>query len=172
MENLLLHPREVEYHIQDTGFGVWKRFLYPDGRMFAEFRSHNTLFGLPWLHITWGLSPETMRRVTAKGVIAIGRFAYGVLAIGQVSGGIFAVGHLGIGLLFGLGQATSGLIAIGQLAVGGLAGIGQLSCGDMAIGQLAIGSYVLAQLGFGDHVWDMRQGDPLAMQFFQQLLFK
>ena len=172
MENLLLNPREVEYHVQDTGFGVWKRFLYPDGKMFAEFRSHGTLGNLPWLHITWGRNPETMRGVTAKGVIAIGRFAYGVLAIGQVSGGIFAIGQLGIGLLFGFGQATSGFVAIGQLAVGGLAGVGQFSCGHMAIGQMAIGSYVLAQFGIGDHVWDMRQGDPMAMQFFRQLLFK
>lgn len=172
MENMLLHPREVEYHTQETGFGIWKRFLYPDGKMFAEFRSHGTLFGVPWLHITWGRSPETLRSVTARGVIAIGRFAFGGLAVGQVSGGVIAIGQLGIGLLFGLGQATSGFVAIGQLAIGGLAGIGQLSCGHMAIGQISMGVFVLAQFGWGDHVWDMRQADPLAVQFFRQLLFK
>lgn len=172
MENLLLHPREVEYLIQDNGKGIWRRFQFPDGRMFAEFTSHGTLFGLPLLHITWGRNPETMRYITAKGIIAIGRFAYGGLAIGQMSGGVIAIGQLGIGFLLGLGQATTGLIAVGQAALGGIAGIGQFTCGHMAIGQLAVGSYVLAQIGVGDHVWDMNQGDPLAVQFFRQLLFK
>lgn len=172
MENLLLHPPEVEFLEQDNGKGVWRRFMYPDGRMFAEFRTHATLFGLPLLHITWGRNPETMRYITAKGIIAIGRFAWGGLAIGQVSGGIIAIGQLGIGFLFGFGQATTGLVAIGQAALGGMIGIGQFACGNMAIGQIAAGSYVLAQFGMGDHVWDMRQGDVQAVQFFRQLLFK
>lgn len=172
MDSLPLDPPEFEYQTQDTGFGLWKRFHYPDGRMFAEFKSHNTLFGLPWLHTTWGINPETQRSVTARGIIAIGRFAHGGLAIGQVSGGVIAIGQAGVGVLFGLGQATCGFVAIGQLAIGGLAGIGQFTCGHMAIGQIAMGSYVLAQFGWGDHVWDMRQNDPLATQFFRQLLFK
>lgn len=172
MENLLLNPREVEFLVQDNGRGVWRRFLFPDGRMFAEFKTHATLFGLPLLHITWGRNPETMRYVTAKGIIAIGRFAYGGLAIGQVSGGVIAIGQLGIGCLLGFGQATTGLFALGQAAFGGLIGIGQITCGHMAIGQVAAGTYVLAQFGLGDHVWDMRQGDPVAVQFFRQLLFK
>lgn len=172
MENLLLNPREVEFLVQDNGRGVWRRFLFPDGRMFAEFKTHVTLFGLPLLHITWGRNPETMRYVTAKGIIAIGRFAYGGLAIGQVSGGVIAIGQLGIGCLLGFGQATTGLFALGQAAFGGLIGIGQITCGHMAIGQVAAGTYVLAQFGLGDHVWDMRQGDPVAVQFFRQLLFK
>jgi hypothetical protein len=172
MQNLLLQPLEVEYLEQDNGKGIWRRFMFPDGRMFAEFKTHQTLFGVPLLHITWGRNPETMRYVTAKGIIAIGRFAYGGLAIGQVSGGIIAIGQLGIGCLFGLGQATTGVFALGQLAIGGLIGIGQLTCGHMAIGQLAAGTYVLAQFGVGDHVWDTFQGDPLAVQFFRQLLFK
>lgn len=172
MENLLLNPPDVEYLVEDNGKGVWRRFMFPDGRMFAEFKSHATMFGLPLLHITWGKNPETMRWVTAKGIIAIGRFAFGVLALGQVSGGVIAIGQVGVGCLMGFGQATTGLVAVGQAALGGLVGIGQFTCGHMAIGQLAAGSYVLAQIGFGDHVWDMRQGDPLAVQFFRQLLFK
>ena len=172
MTDLLQHPAEILYETRETGIGLWKWAYHPDGRMFAEFKSHGTFFGLPWLHMTWGRSPETMRSVTARGIVAIGRFAYGGLAIGQVSGGVFAVGQLGIGLLFGLGQATSGVVAVGQLAIGGLLGVGQLCCGQVAIGQLGLGVYVLAQIGVGDHVWDMRQADPLAVQFFRQLLFK
>ncbi|MDB5385101.1 MAG: hypothetical protein JWM11_747 [Planctomycetaceae bacterium] len=173
MENLLLHPREdVEYAIQETSLGVWRRFLFPDGQMFAEFRSHESIFGMPWVHITWGRSPETMRRVTAKGVIAIGKCAIGGLALGHMSVGVIAIGQLGLGCFLGIGQATTGVVALGQLAIGGLIGIGQFTCGHMAIGQLAFGEFVLAQVGMGTHVWDTRGVDKDAFQFFRQLLFK
>lgn len=171
-ENLLLRPREVEYAITETGLGIWRRHMSVNGQMFAEFKTHLTLFGIPFVHITWGRCPETMRRITARGVIAIGRFAVGGLAIGQVSMGVFTLGQAGFGIAFGVGQATTGLLAIGQLAIGGLIGLGQFATGHMAIGQIAFGSYVLAQVGIGEHVWDMVKADPLAVQFFRQLLFK
>lgn len=172
IRNLLLDPIEVEFLVEDNGKGVWRRFMYPDGRMFAEFKSHATMFGLPILHITWGLNPETMRRITAKGIIAIGRFAVGGLAIGQVSAGLIAIGQLGIGCFVGVGQATTGVFALGQLAIGVAVGIGQLTCGVMAMGQVAVGKYVLAQIGLGEHVWDMRGADVQAKQFFHQLFLK
>jgi hypothetical protein len=172
MENLLLNPREVEFLVEDNGKGIWRRFMFPDGRMFAEFTTHATLFGLPLIHITWGRNPETMRYITAKGIIAIGRFAKGFVAVGQVSAGVIAIGQASIGLFFGLGQATIGIAAIGQLAVGGIFGLGQFTCGFVAIGQIAVGEYVMAQIGVGSHVWDSWRGDILAKQFFRQLLFK
>ena len=172
MENLLLNPPEVEYAVQQTPFGVWRRFMFSDGRMFAEFRSNGTLFGMPWLHVTWGRCPETMRRITAKGIVAIGRFAVGPIAIGQVCFGAIAIGQLAIGVLLGLGQATAGIFALGQLALSGIIGIGQLACGHMAIGQLAFGEFVLAQFGWGTYVWDMKRTDVEAVQFFRQLLLK
>lgn len=170
--NLLLHPVEVEFLVQDNGKGIWRRFLHADGQMFAEFKSHATLFGWPMLHITWGRNPETMQRVTARGIIAIGRFAVGGIAIGQVSMGLIAIGHVGIGCLIGLGQAATGVFALGQLAIGAILGVGQLTCGNVAIGQLAFGKYVLAQFGLGEHVWDMRGRDVIAAQFFHNLLMK
>jgi len=172
MENMLLNPPVVEYAIQETRGGTWRRFLYPDGQMFAEFRSNTSFFGMPLLHITWGRCPETMRRITARGIIAIGRFAIGGVAIGHVSCGALAIGQVGLGVFLGLGQATTGLFALGQLAIGGLIGMGQATCGHMAIGQIAFGEFVLAQIGWGSHVWDMRQADPLAVQFFRQLLLR
>lgn len=158
MENLLLHPPEVEFAVQEAAGGTWRRFLYPDGQMFAEFTSHSTLFNVPLLHITWGRHPVTMRKVTAKGIVAIGKFAIGGLAIGHVSCGAIAIGQLGLGVFLGLGQATTGLFALGQLAIGGLIGIGQFTCGHMAIGQIAFGEYVLAQFGWGQMsgAWDVR----------------
>ena len=83
MDNLLLE--EVEYKIEETNFGVWRRFGYIDGTSFHEFKSHNSWMGLPLVHYTFGRNPETGRRVVAKGVIAVGRLACGIVAIGHAS---------------------------------------------------------------------------------------
>ncbi|MDP2970222.1 MAG: hypothetical protein Q8P64_13595, partial [Deltaproteobacteria bacterium] len=88
MKNLLLE--KVEYKIETTSFGTWRRFVYPNGKYFAEFRSHATFWGLPLLHYTRGICPETGRRVVAKGIMAVGRLAMGALAIGQASFGLIA----------------------------------------------------------------------------------
>lgn len=170
MKNLLLE--KVEYKVDTSSFGVWRRFVYPTGGYFAEFKSHATFWGLPLLHYTHGICPETGRRVTAKGVVAVGRFAMGILAIGHASFGLIAVGQLGLGLLLGLGQGATGLYAVGQIAIGLLFGLGQVATGEIAIGQLAYGQYVLAQLGYGDYVWSTNRSDPEAIQFFRSLIAK
>ena len=161
---------DVEYEITETARGHWRRFLYPNGQLFEEFISHAQLFGLPVLHFTRGKCPETGKRVVAEGIIAIGRLAMGILAIGQASFGVIAIGQLGVGLLFGLGQATTGMFALGQLAVATSFGVGQLATGYAAIGQIAYGKYVLAQIGFGQFVWDMRHASPDAVTFFRSFL--
>jgi hypothetical protein len=168
MKNLLLE--KVEYKIETTNFGVWRRFVYPNGAYFAEFKSHATFMGLPLFHYTRGKCPETGRRIIAKGMIAVGRLAAGILAIGHASFGLIAIGQLGLGILFGLGQGSTGLYAIGQLALGLMFGLGQFATGQIAIGQFAYGKYVLAQLGYGDYVWSMKRADPEAVIFFKSLL--
>lgn len=168
MRNLFFE--EVEYKIDETPRGVWRRFLYPDGQLFEEFVSHRRVRGLPLLHYTRGRCPETGKRVIATGVVAIGRLAVGVVAIGHASAGVIAVGQLAVGLLFGLGQASMGMFALGQLALAGIVGIGQVATGFAAVGQFGIGRYVLAQLGLGEHVWDMRGASPIAHQFFTSFL--
>lgn len=169
MKNLLFE--EVKYKVDETPRGVWRRYLYPDGQLFEEFVSHRWVGDLPLLHYTRGKCPETGKRIVARGVIAIGRIAVGVLAIGHASVGVVAIGQLAIGLVFGLGQAATGLFALGQLALAGIVGLGQLATGWVAIGQFGFGRYVLAALGFGEHVWDMRgEVSPVAQQFFRSLL--
>ncbi|HTQ39097.1 MAG TPA: hypothetical protein VMJ32_08710 [Pirellulales bacterium] len=160
----------VEYEITDTRRGRWRRYLYPNGRLFEEFVSHAQLFGMPVMHFTRGKCPETGKRIVAKGVIAVGRLAFGILAIGQASCGVIAIGQLSVGVLFGLGQACMGLFALGQLALATSFGVGQFAVGYAAIGQFAFGKYVLAQIGFGDHVWDMRGASQEAVKFFQTFL--
>jgi len=168
MENLLLE--RVEYQFETTHFGIWRRYLYPTGVYFAELKSHSTFLGLPLVHYTHGICPETGKRIVAKGVLGIGRLATGVLAIGQASFGVVAVGQLGLGLLLGLGQGSTGWIAIGQLAIGVYFGLGQMATGSIAIGQLGLGKYVLVQMGFGEHVWSTKGSDPEAIEFFKDLL--
>jgi hypothetical protein len=167
-ENQLL--QDVEYKIEETSFGTWRKYLYPSGELFEEFKSSDDLFGLPLVHYTRGRCPETGKRIVAKGIIAVGRLAVGVVAIGQASLGIVAVGQLGLGLLFGLGQACSGVVGIGQFALGGLFGLGQFATGYVAIAQVGFGHYVLSQIGVGSHVIDMRGVSPVAKQFFQQFI--
>ena len=168
MQNLLLE--KVEYKIEETRLGIWRRFAYTGGIYFAEFKSHGTWMGLPLIHYTRGICPETGKRITARGVLGIGRFATGIIAIGHVSFGLVAIGQLGLGLLLGLGQGATGLFAIGQLAGGFLFGLGQFATGEVAIGQLAYGKYVLAQMGYGDFVWSLKRRDPAAVEYFKSFL--
>ena len=165
MPNILLE--KVEYKVEKTKLGTWRRYGYVTGLSFHEFRSDATFMGLPLIHYTFGRNPETGRRVVAKGVIAVGRFACGIVAIGHVSLGLIAVGQLAIGILFGLAQLATGLAAVGQGAIGLYFGLGQFATGQIAIGQFAIGTYVLAQGGLGKHVLSMARRDEQAIEFFR-----
>jgi len=167
MANLLLE--EVEYKIEETNLGVWRRYGYIDGTSYHEFTSHKSMFSIPLVHYTFGRNPETGRRVIAKGGIAVGRFACGVVAIGHVSFRLLAIGQLAIGIVFGAGQLSTGLAAIGQAAIAVLFGLGQLATGYIAIGQFGLGKYVLAQSGIGEFVWSTKRTDPEAIEFFKSL---
>jgi len=101
MPNLLLE--DIEYKTNKTLHGVWRRYLHPSGRYFAEFETHQTWFGWPLLHYTRGICPETGRTLPARGITGVGRKALGIVAIGQAACGIVAVGQLAVGLIFGLG---------------------------------------------------------------------
>ncbi len=167
MGNRLLE--EIQYKIDQTKFGTWRRYGYANGANFEEFKSRTVLFGLPLVHYTYGRNPETGGRVVAKGILAVGRFAYGVIAIGHVAVGLLAVGQLAVGIGFGLGQFSTGVLAIGQAALGGWFGLGQFATGYIAIGQVAFGQYVLAQVGKGEFVLSMQRWDPEALRFFKAI---
>lgn len=167
MSNLLNEP--PDYQITETRLGVWRRYLYPNGELFAELTSHGTLLGLPWLHYTRGRSPETGARVTARGVIAVGRVATGVIAVGQAAFGVLAIGQIGVGALLGLGQAAAGWNAVGQVALGLGYGIGQVATGAVVVAQIGLGARVLAQIGWGDAVWSPDRQDPEAVEYFRTL---
>lgn len=167
MKNLLFEP--LEYQIEETRLGAWRRFRSEQFGFFEEFVSHRRLFGLPLLHYTRGRSPETGRTRCALGIVAIGQKAVGVVAIGQFAAGVVVLGQLGLGLVLGIGQLTTGVAAIGQVALGLALGLGQFSTGYVAIGQSAFGFFVLAQKGIGRYVWDADGISPIARQFFESL---
>ncbi|MCB5941987.1 transcriptional regulator [bacterium 210820-DFI.6.52] len=107
-----------------------------------EYKSKQTLFGLPLVHIHlgWGLC-------RAKGILAIGNLATGLFSLGALSAGLFSLGGLSLGLLALGGLALGGLalggVAIGLLAIGGLA-VGVVSLGGLSIGVYAVGGAALA----------------------------
>ncbi|MBF0224421.1 MAG: hypothetical protein HQK76_03105 [Desulfobacterales bacterium] len=170
MENLLLN--EVTYKVEETKLGKWRRYLWSNGELFEEFKSHKKILGMPFLHYTRGRNPETGKRIVAKGFIGIGRMASGFIAIGHAAWGIIAIGQMGLGLLFGLGQLSSGFLSIGQLSIGLFLGIGQFATGYIVVAQLGFGKYVLAQLGIGEYVWSPKRIDTEAVVFFKSWIFK
>jgi len=54
-----------------------------------EYKSEATCFGLPLLHISFKFRPNRVP-VPAKGVIAIGQFAYGIFTLSQFGVGVEA----------------------------------------------------------------------------------
>ena len=124
-----------------------------------EWKSKTRILDLPLIHVAIGRDRKTGKFLVAKGVVAIGQFALGVITIAQ----------FGVGLLFGFGQFVAGYYAIGQVALGITLGIGQVATGMTAIGQFAFGKYVLAQIGFGKHVWSIKVKDPEAIDYFAGL---
>lgn len=102
-----------------------------------EWKSEQTLFGLPLVHVAVGRDARGKLRV-AKGIIAIGQFAVGGIVVAQ----------FGVGAVFGLGQFVAapisvaqfafGLAAIGQFAIGLLFGLGMIATGWKAIGLITL----------------------------------
>jgi tRNA A-37 threonylcarbamoyl transferase component Bud32 len=131
----------------------------------VEYRSKATLWGLPLLHVTSGLDPQTGRPRVAKGIIAIGDRAKGVVAFGGLAVGGFAFGGLAIGV-FAFGGGAFGLISFGGLAIALLAALGGGAIAPIALGGGAIGILAFGGGTVGLHVFDAATQDPVAARFF------
>ena len=98
-----------------------------------EWKSKQTLFGLPLVHVAAGRDARGKLRV-AKGIIAIGQFAVGGIVIAQFGvGAVFGLGQF-VAAPISVGQIAFGLAAIGQFAIGLLFGMGMIATGWKAIG--------------------------------------
>ncbi len=60
-----------------------------------EYKSEATFLGLPWLHISFKYRPNYVP-VPAKGVIAIGQFAYGIFTLSQFGVGAVSISQFTI----------------------------------------------------------------------------
>ena len=131
----------------------------------VDYRSEATLFGLPLVHITSGVDPETGKVRVSKGIIALGGRAQGVLAIGGLATGAIAIGGCAIGVV-AFGGAALGLFSFGGMAIALLFAIGGGAIAPIALGGGALGYMVLGGGGMGAHLSTANIHDPAAQQFF------
>ena len=89
-----------------------------------EYKSQLTFWGLPLLHISFKYRPNRMP-VAAKGIIAIGQFAYGVVTISQFGIGIFSLSQFTVAV-YALAQFAAAYSLIAQVGIYINEGRGQL----------------------------------------------
>ena|SRR5271157_1119478 len=80
-----------------------------------EYKSKLVFWGLPFLHISFRYRPNRMP-VVAKGIIAIGQFAYGVVTISQFGIGIFSLSQFTIAV-YALAQFAAAYSLIAQIGI-------------------------------------------------------
>lgn len=137
----------------------WLPAGYPRGYWWGfEYRSALEVFGLPFIHIAYGIDLRTgLPRVT-KGIIAIGNIALGVVAVGGLALGGLAAGGVTLGVL-----AIAG-VAIGWSAIGGVAVALYLAVGGLAIS----GTYAVGGLAMAPHAIGSTGADPEAVRFIER----
>jgi RNA polymerase sigma factor (sigma-70 family) len=104
---------------------------------FGEYRSKTTLFGLPLLHVQFGVLPRDAG--PARGWIAVGTgHSRGILfAMGATSCGIISVGALSVGVV-AVGSVSIAPVSLATIALGWIA-FGGIAIGDFALGGFAAG---------------------------------
>lgn len=108
-----------------------------------EYKSDQKFLGWPLLHIAQGIDPQTGRIRVARGVIAIGNFAFGLIAIGGFAFGGIVIGGFGIGLLV-LAGVAAGVVAFGGIALALLVAAGGIAASFLiAVGGLAIAPHTI-----------------------------
>jgi hypothetical protein len=80
-----------------------------------EYKSKTTLYGLPLLHISFKYKP-TRRPVPAKGIIAIGQFAFGIFTLSQFGIGVVSISQFSIAG-FALAQFAVAYALIAQMGI-------------------------------------------------------
>jgi len=89
-----------------------------------EYKSKLVFWGLPLLHISFKYRANRMP-VVAKGIIAIGQFAYGVVTISQFGIGIFSLSQFTVAV-YALAQFAAAYSLIAQVGIYINEGRGQL----------------------------------------------
>jgi hypothetical protein len=121
--------RECKYEISDQAFSCPNCGApYPAREKWGgwgyEYKSKLTFFGLPFLHISFKYR-SNRRPVVAKGVIAIGQFAFGIVTISQFGIGFLSVSQFTIAA-YALAQFGVAYSLIAQIGIYIQAGHGQI----------------------------------------------
>ena len=83
-----------------------------------EYKGRLSIFGLPLVHINIGRWFPGQKFCRARGVLAIGEFAFGLFAVGGCAIGIYSIGGLAVAQKIAAGGAAYAPIAIGDAASG------------------------------------------------------
>jgi len=136
-----------------------------------EYRTRARIFGLPLLHIAYGIDPKTGRMLVARGFIAIGNVAFGVVALGGLAFGVLAIGGVAFGVAVFAGIAAAIYAAVGGVAIGGYAAFGGVAvAGYIAVGGLAISwNYAIGAFAIGKYPYGSNYQDPMALEFLRNL---
>jgi hypothetical protein len=89
-----------------------------------EYKSEASLLGLPWLHISFKYRPNRVP-VPARGVVAIGQFAWGIFTLSQFGVGVVSVSQFTIAG-YALAQIGFAYSLIAQIGVYIHQGYGQM----------------------------------------------
>ena len=162
MKNLPFEP--VEYKVEETALGVWRRFSYEDSEEYRILRENLDRYQAE--HPRYGLIWASLSRSAVKGAqyaffeeFVSHKRLFGLPLLhytrgrcpetgrSQCAKGIVAIGRMAIGLI-AIGQFSLGLISVAQFGIGAFLGLGQFTTGVLAIGQIAIG----LAFGFGQFV--------------------
>jgi eukaryotic-like serine/threonine-protein kinase len=134
-----------------------------------EYRSKTTVFGWPLVHVATGVDSVTGRKLSAKGIIAMGNSPRGVIAFGDVAVGVIACGIFGYGLV-SMSVVAVGVVALGSLAVGMALAMGGMAVAPVALGGAVLGYFANGALAWGVHPMAPGVSDPLAVRFFNPRL--
>jgi tRNA A-37 threonylcarbamoyl transferase component Bud32 len=134
-----------------------------------EYKSKTEWFGLPLVHIAYGMDLQTGKTRVAKGVLAIGNVAKGVVAFGGAAYGGFAFGGLALGVV-AIGGLGLGLFSFAGLAIALIAAYGGLAVAPVALGGFAMGYYACGGAAFGPHAVGGNANDPEARRLFSGLM--
>ena len=170
----------VRYANQSRSIRAEERKLHPDlfadpasppERAHREYKSRASLFGVPLVHIQYGV-PEEGSPAWAVGWIAVGDRAAGILfALGGISVGTVSVGTVSAGVI-SLGAVSAGLFAAGAVALG-LLTMGAMSFGVLAVGAFAVGGHasvgafaVASRFAIGGSAIAAHANDDIARAYF------
>jgi hypothetical protein len=123
-----------------TENGVWRTAEFENGAKYREFTSHRTMFDRPLISYVSGIDPETLKRPTARGIIAVGPKAIGTIAIGQFAAGSITIGQF----------CAARFLAVGQFCVAPLS-VGQFAIGGAIVAQMGVAVYGIVQSGIVTH---------------------